>query len=377
MKKIFSFILLVFIASTSFAQDKMYFNNVKGNRFGDNWDLSIGGGFNYSAYKGIGSNQGEFLNNTGWTVDVTGTKWFNPIIGARIQTEAGQVQARNSKSWFITPHVDGVINLSNWIGGYKNNRIYYANIFAGVGAHIVDIEYDANAGIVGVAGINNVFRVSPAIDINLELKAHVMECDEMQYVVKHYGKVGQVYSATVGVTYRFNKRYFVQAVPKIVADEYLALIEKMSDDFDKSRKMNHNMKNLIDKDRAIIAKLVKDHQDLTDKIKNHKCDVKAINPSFVFFDINSAKISDYGCVALNELAKNIKKSNDKFTIVGHADKATGTNEYNLKLSEKRAKAVYDYLVENGVNKDQLTWKGVGSSQNIFPINSTNRVVIVK
>ena len=211
----------------------------------------------------------------------------------------------------------------------------------------------------------------------MELKAHVMECDEMQYVVKHYGKVGQIYSATVGVTYRFNKRDFVQAVPKVVADEYLALIEKMNDDLERSRKINDNFKNIINKDRAIIARLVKDNKELENKIKNHKCDVNIVNASFVFFDINSAKISDYGCVALNELAKNIKKSNDKFTIVGHADKATGTNEYNLKLSEKRAKAVYDYLVENGVNKDQLTWKGVGSTQNIFPINETNRVVIVK
>ncbi len=377
MKKIFSFILLVFIASTSFAQDKMYFNNVKGNRFGDNWELSIGGGFNYSAYKGIGSNQGEFLNNTGWSAEVTGTKWFNPIIGARIQTEAGQVQARNSKSWFITPHVDGVINLSNWIGGYKNDRVYYANIFAGVGAHVVDIEYDANAGIVGVAGINNVFRVSPAIDINLELKAHVMECDEMQYVVKHYGKVGQIYSATVGVTYRFNKRDFVQAVPKVVADEYLALIEKMNDDLERSRKINDNFKNIINKDRAIIARLVKDNKELENKIKNHKCDVNIVNASFVFFDINSAKISDYGCVALNELVKNIKKSNDKFTIVGHADKATGTNEYNLKLSEKRAKAVYDYLVENGVNKDQLSYVGHGGTDVFHSSPKANRLAIIK
>ncbi|MBR2072113.1 MAG: OmpA family protein, partial [Alistipes sp.] len=66
-----------------------------------------------------------------------------------------------------------------------------------------------------------------------------------------------------------------------------------------------------------------------------------------------------------------------FTIVGHADAKTGSAEYNQKLSEKRAEAVYNYLVEQGVNKDQLTWKGVGSSENIFPVNGTNRVVIVK
>ena len=66
-----------------------------------------------------------------------------------------------------------------------------------------------------------------------------------------------------------------------------------------------------------------------------------------------------------------------FTIVGHADEKTGTPAYNQQLSEKRAKAVYEYLIKHGVNKDQLTWKGVGSTDTIFPINNTNRVVIVR
>jgi outer membrane protein OmpA-like peptidoglycan-associated protein len=66
-----------------------------------------------------------------------------------------------------------------------------------------------------------------------------------------------------------------------------------------------------------------------------------------------------------------------FTIVGHADEKTGTPAYNQQLSEKRAEAVYNYLIKQGVNKEQLTWKGVGSTDTIFPINNTNRVVIVR
>jgi len=47
------------------------------------------------------------------------------------------------------------------------------------------------------------------------------------------------------------------------------------------------------------------------------------------------------------------------------------------LSEERAKCVYDYLVNHGVSKERLSWKGVGSTDSIFPVNNTNRVVIVE
>jgi outer membrane protein OmpA-like peptidoglycan-associated protein len=75
----------------------------------------------------------------------------------------------------------------------------------------------------------------------------------------------------------------------------------------------------------------------------------------------------------------IKESPDatRFTIVGHADADTGTPQYNQTLSEERAKCVYDYLISQGVSKDRLSWKGVGSSDSVFPVNNTNRVVIVE
>lgn len=45
-------------------------------------------------------------------------------------------------------------------------------------------------------------------------------------------------------------------------------------------------------------------------------------------------------------------------ISGHTD-GKGTQEYNQKLSESRAKAVYDYFVERGVKSDRLSYKGYG------------------
>lgn len=50
-------------------------------------------------------------------------------------------------------------------------------------------------------------------------------------------------------------------------------------------------------------------------------------------------------------------------IGGHTDN-TGSEAYNLTLSERRAKAVYDYLVQAGIAAPRLTYKGYGQSQPI-------------
>ena len=55
-------------------------------------------------------------------------------------------------------------------------------------------------------------------------------------------------------------------------------------------------------------------------------------------------------------------------ISGHTD-GKGTQEYNQKLSESRAKAVYDYFVEHGVKADRLSYKGYGK-MNPIADNST-------
>jgi outer membrane protein OmpA-like peptidoglycan-associated protein len=49
------------------------------------------------------------------------------------------------------------------------------------------------------------------------------------------------------------------------------------------------------------------------------------------------------------------------TVEGHTDNV-GSEEYNLKLSEKRAKSVLDFLVKEGVTPERLKLKGYGMSQ---------------
>jgi len=84
------------------------------------------------------------------------------------------------------------------------------------------------------------------------------------------------------------------------------------------------------------------------------------------FEFDSAKIMEVSHDLLNEVADVIKKNPQikKIEIQGHAS-AEGTADHNLKLSDRRAKAVMEYLSgSGGVGTSVLTAKGYGVTQPI-------------
>jgi outer membrane protein OmpA-like peptidoglycan-associated protein len=58
----------------------------------------------------------------------------------------------------------------------------------------------------------------------------------------------------------------------------------------------------------------------------------------------------------------------KIELAGHTDDV-GNDEYNLKLSESRAKAAMDYLVKQGIATDRLSYKGYGETAPYVPNDS--------
>ncbi|HOU81826.1 MAG TPA: OmpA family protein [Bacteroidales bacterium] len=81
----------------------------------------------------------------------------------------------------------------------------------------------------------------------------------------------------------------------------------------------------------------------------------------IYFAFNSADILSSSQKVLDEF---IVFLNDHPTmtisIEGHTDNV-GSDEFNLILSENRAKAVYNYLVNNGIDADRLQYKGFGKT----------------
>ena len=82
----------------------------------------------------------------------------------------------------------------------------------------------------------------------------------------------------------------------------------------------------------------------------------------VFFRTGKYDLMDVSVVELDKVVE-MMKSHPAMCIElgGHTDNVGG-DAMNQKLSENRAKAVYDYLVAHGVEASRLTYKGYGSSQ---------------
>jgi len=81
--------------------------------------------------------------------------------------------------------------------------------------------------------------------------------------------------------------------------------------------------------------------------------------SDILFDYNSAALRSESRATLNELASNFSQYPDNRIVVeGHTD-STGGDAYNQRLSEQRAGAVADYLIERRVPADNVIVYGYG------------------
>jgi outer membrane protein OmpA-like peptidoglycan-associated protein/Tol biopolymer transport system component len=82
----------------------------------------------------------------------------------------------------------------------------------------------------------------------------------------------------------------------------------------------------------------------------------------IFFDTNKFELLPNSMVELNILTELLKNNTTmSIEIQGHTDNV-GDVKLNEKLSENRAKSVYDFLVNNGIDKRRLSFKGYGETK---------------
>jgi outer membrane protein OmpA-like peptidoglycan-associated protein/tetratricopeptide (TPR) repeat protein len=84
----------------------------------------------------------------------------------------------------------------------------------------------------------------------------------------------------------------------------------------------------------------------------------------VFYEIDSWELKTESRTELDNLVKLLSDNKDLVMEIGGYTDSTGSNEYNLVLSEKRVLSVVKYLVSKGISPDRLKYKGYG---NTFPI----------
>ena len=86
----------------------------------------------------------------------------------------------------------------------------------------------------------------------------------------------------------------------------------------------------------------------------------------VHFDFNKYRIRPGDAAVLDEAAATLKANpNVTVNVNGYCD-AIGSVEYNLKLSDRRANAVVDYLVKSGIPESRLIPHGYGKTDFVAP-----------
>jgi outer membrane protein OmpA-like peptidoglycan-associated protein len=99
--------------------------------------------------------------------------------------------------------------------------------------------------------------------------------------------------------------------------------------------------------------------DATIESVNNGEAIKVTFDSGILYATNSSTLGSASKSALRKLASSLKENRDTdIKIVGYTDN-TGRVDYNQILSEKRAKSVYDYLIEQGISTDRMVYEGKG------------------
>lgn len=397
MKKIFLTFMVAVFAVSAWAEDtpkKPSFAGFVSNGFWDNWEISagLGGG---TAFSNSG-NLGSWGDRFGFEGNLSLTKWLHPVVGVRGQLQGGWFNNFDADlgklKWpYLFVHTDVMVNASNWIGGYREDRAWYAVPFAGFGylaSNFTDKSQQKSLSgtdqeFAFTAGLLNKFRLSPAFDFNIELKGLMAKSEICPASVSGAYLFG--FTATAGITYRFNQRNWQRGVPGYTAEDIRAFQDAVAAgnaalEVSKAENARLNEELAAAQAAAKEAEMAAAEAEAKAAAEAKKVNTSSSPTSIIFYDYSMSKLTAKDKTRL-ELTADLIKNGPKdrvYTIQGHADQQTGTPAGNKRVAENRAKNVYNYLIKCGVNPKQLTYEGLGNEPDVYKnIQKANRSVIIK
>lgn len=347
----------------------------------DNWFIQLGAGVQ-SPFVENWLPKGDAKHHMTATYNLGFGKWFSPYLGWRLGLNYGSLhfdEVEFSKAKLANANVDLMWDMFNSFGGVNTKRIFSIVPFVGVGgAYTYDINTpganieangrkvkDSSWTIPVSTGIQFRFRLSEYVNFFLEGRA-MWAGDTFNGVV--WGNpVDLNISAIGGFTFKLGGDSFKSYNPC----NDLARIASLND------QVNDLRGELAATATALAAAEAQlpcpPQQVIVETIEQQPQAMLAT----VRFTLNSARISKEEMVNVYNVAEYLKANPEyKLDIKGYADKDTGTSDYNMKLSERRAQAVYDALTKTyGIDPSRLTISPEGSATQVYDTNAWNRIVI--
>ncbi len=343
-----------------------------------NWFIQIGAGINAPMFENYLPNGEEKMHLTA-AYNVGVGKWFSPYLGTRLSFLGGALHWDNnvySKSKYVSANVDLMWDMFNSLGGVNTDRVFSIVPFVGIGGTFgwdytnpavmdADGKMKSNVWALPVsAGLQFRFDLCDYVDFFIEGRAQ-MYGDNFNGAA--FGDPVDVnLTALGGFTFKLGGENYNRYNPC----EYVAYINNLNDQVNALR---GDLANCNAENAQLKAQLP------CPEVKCPECPevAPASLMSSVHFTFNSAKISNAEKINVYNVAEWMKSNDANVVVIGYADKNTGSSDYNMSLSERRANAVKDLLVEYGVDESRLSVKAEGSDSQVYEENNWNRIVIFK
>lgn len=346
MKKIIMmFALVMGFAVSATAQTALVDNGTTK----DNWYVGVGVGTNVwndvNSWTLFNTNSSNG-NNSWWRTqpvhaNVTVGKMITPYVGAEVDY-SGVFNLENSKTFLDAHNLTGnvVFNVTNLLAGYHGQRrCFELELLGGVGwVHEFDSEY-ANGSTGG-----NALSVRGALrgNVNVSKNVAVTVTPEYLWLPKQFTMSGefQGVNLSVGVKYR---------IPTTRGNFSLKQLRNQSE----LDALNATIQSL----QHTNAELARVNAELEETIKQllaegHKVSVKTQSLGSYYFDKGKYDV-DVNKVA--GLVKALKDTNGSIVLTGTTS-PEGSESFNKTLAEKRANAVKDALVANGIEASRIKVK---------------------
>ena len=350
-----------------------------------NWFISLSGGVNSLAAE-ANRKYDNFIDRSRLSFRLSVGKWFTPVWGFRVQMGVGKLSGhsqllnyyniyddladhtampeemrpylseRDGQTWFhrkftyMDWSVDLMTDAVRWF--VKEKQPVGVILFAGPGfAH--------SFGSQGLSASNS-FAFNAGVQLNVNIHKHWDVFAELQGNIVDETFDGQI-GGTAGVRNRPLEGY---------AGLTIGFAYKFG-----GRKFNRYAKV-----NPVTYESVRYMQPPTVVEVPQESTEEVVTTFAVRFFIDKHNIEDDQKLNIDRMARYLKRHPEaKLELTGYADKETAYPEYNLKLSQRRVKAVRDYLVkECGIDKSRLIIDAKGDTQRVYNEDYRwNRAVVMR
>lgn len=343
-----------------------------------NWFIEVGGGISVPAVENNSDGHRKITANYGGGFG----KWFSPYFAWRMEFQGGAKHWNSSygmgKFRAVNGNVDVMWDMFNSLGSVNSKRVFSIVPFLGMGAtyawdyrpkeasNVINRgdEVKRNEWLFPVsAGLQLRFRLSEYVDFFAQARASFYGDSFNNYV--GHRPVDIDITCLGGFTFNLGGSRFKSFNPC----NYTQYISTL----------NNQVNDLREELAGTAAALAVAQSQLPCPEVTNEVTVIEQAPllSTVRFKINSARITDEEQVNVYNIAQWLNQNPDQnIVITGYADKDTGSSAYNMALSQRRAEAVYNMLVNDyGISSDRLATDAEGSDTQIYDVNNWNRIVV--